>query len=606
MTAPATNPKSNPDPHPVPPTPVSEAHSSRALYLRLLGYSRPYWKAIVASLVATAVMASTEPIFAALMKPFLDQGFSKEGQGFSQPILIPLAIIVIFIVRGGFNYFSSYGFSWVANRVIMDVRNEMYERLVHLPVAYFQRHASSIPLTKIAYDVQNVASAATSVIVTLMKDGLTVIGLLIVLFWLNWQLTLICFALIPCVALVIGSFSGRLRRASRAAQTGTATMVKILQETAHCNRIIKIFGGETQEVRRFLKSSNTLRQQNMRQAIAAAAGTPLVQFFAALAVAAIVYMALLQSADGKTTVGGFVSFITAMLMLLAPLKHLSDLNGPLQRGLAAAESVFQLLDEIPEVDRGTVDLGAARGEIEFSEVRFSYPGSERSALDGVTLSIEAGGTLALVGPSGGGKSTLAALVPRFFSPDAGAVRLDGHDIETLTLESLRRNIAYVSQDVLLFDDTVAANIAYGSPPDLPREEIERAAQAANALDFIRALPQGFDTLIGENGTRLSGGQRQRLAIARAILKNAPVLILDEATSALDNESERLVQAALERLMVNRTTLVVAHRLSTIEGADRIAVLAHGRVVEVGKHDELLQKGGAYAQLYKLQFAQLDM
>ncbi|MDA0190296.1 MAG: lipid A export permease/ATP-binding protein MsbA [Proteobacteria bacterium] len=576
--------------------------SSRALYFRLLRYVRPYWKAIALSLFATAVLAATEPLFPALLKPLLDKGFTPGG-GFEQPLLIPLGIVGVFVVRGVFNYFSSYGFSWVANRVVTDIREEMYARLVRLPSAYFQKHASSVPLTKIAYDVNGVASAATSVVVTVLKDGLAVLGLLVWLLWLNWQLTLICFALIPAIAWVMRTFSGRLRRASRGAQISTANMVEVLQETAHCARVIKVFGGEAQEAARFARTNNDVRGQNMRQAVAAAATSPIVHVFASVAVAVVVYVALVQSASGQTTVGSFVSFITALLMLLSPLRHLADVNAPLQRGLAAAESVFQLLDEAPETDPGTLDIGRAQGRIEFRDVGFRYPGAERDALSGIDLDIAPGQTVALVGQSGGGKSTLAALLPRFHTIGTGSLRLDGHELQALTLRSLRRNIAYVSQDVLLFNDTVAANIAYGDMAGAPRADIEAAAAAANALEFIRALPDGFDTVIGENGSRLSGGQRQRLAIARAILKDAPILILDEATSALDNESERLVQDALENLMHHRTTLVIAHRLSTIENADRIVVLAHGRIVESGDHATLMAHNGTYAQLYRLQFSE---
>ena len=380
-------------------------------------------------------------------------------------------------------------------------------------------------------------------------------------------------------------------------------MVQVLQETAHCNRVVKVFGGEAQETARFLKTNNEVRAQNMRQAVAAAATSPIVHLLASVAVAVVVYVAVIQSSEGQTTVGSFVSFITALLMLLSPLRHLADVNAPLQRGLAAAESVFQLLDEPDEQDTGKTTLTHVQGELRFESVSFRYPGAERAALDDLNLVLPAGQTLALVGQSGGGKSTLAALVPRFYNPVGGRILIDGHDLQDLTLDSLRSHIAYVSQDVLLFNDTVAANIAYGDARERSMEEIEAAAKAANALEFIRALPEGFDTVIGENGNRLSGGQRQRLAIARAILKNAPILILDEATSALDNESERLVQEALERLMQGRTTLVIAHRLSTIEGADCIAVLAGGRLVESGRHADLLAKNGTYAQLYRLQFAE---
>lgn len=577
--------------------------NTRALYFRLLGYVRPYWKAVALSLGATAILAATEPLFPALMKPLLDEGFIKSGS-FGNPIWIPLGIVGVFILRSIFSYFSSYGFSWVSNRVVTDIRDEMYQRLVRLPIAYFQKHGSSVPLTKIAYDVNGVAVAATNVVVTILRDGLSVAGLLGWLLWLNWQLTLVCFALIPAIAWSMRTFSWRMRRASRGSQEAVARMVEALQETSHCARVIKVFGGEAQEAGRFGQINNEVRRQGMRQAVASSATSPITHIFASIALAIVVYVALTQSASGSTSVGSFVSFITALLMLLAPLRRLADVSAPLQRGLASAESVFQLLDEAPEADPGQTRLGRAEGRIALEQVTFRYPGAERDALAGVSLDIAPGQTVALVGQSGGGKSTLAALVPRFYNPDSGCLRLDGHDLQELSLESLRRNIAYVSQDVLLFNDTVAANIAYGATADASREQIEAAAEAAHALDFIRALPEGFDTVIGENGNRLSGGQRQRLAIARALLKDAPVLILDEATSALDNESERAVQAALETLMQNRTTLVIAHRLSTIESADKIVVLAQGAIVEQGTHAELLAREGAYAGLHRLQFAEV--
>ncbi len=577
--------------------------NTRALYFRLLGYVRPYWKAVALSLGATAILAATEPLFPALMKPLLDDGFIRSGS-FGNPIWIPLGIVGVFILRSIFSYFSSYGFSWVSNRVVTDIRDEMYQRLVRLPIAYFQKHGSSVPLTKIAYDVNGVAVAATNVVVTILRDGLSVVGLLGWLLWLNWQLTLVCFALIPAIAWSMRTFSWRMRRASRGSQEAVARMVEALQETSHCARVIKVFGGEAQEAGRFGQINNEVRRQGMRQAVAASATSPITHIFASIALAIVVYVALTQSASGSTSVGSFVSFITALLMLLAPLRRLADVSAPLQRGLASAESVFQLLDEAPEADPGQTRLGRAEGRIALEQVTFRYPGAERDALAGVSLDIAPGQTVALVGQSGGGKSTLAALVPRFYNPDSGCLRLDGHDLQELNLESLRRNIAYVSQDVLLFNDTVAANIAYGATADASREQIEAAAEAAHALDFIRALPEGFDTVIGENGNRLSGGQRQRLAIARALLKDAPVLILDEATSALDNESERAVQAALETLMQNRTTLVIAHRLSTIESADKIVVLAQGAIVEQGTHAELLAREGAYAGLHRLQFAEV--
>jgi subfamily B ATP-binding cassette protein MsbA len=574
---------------------------SRELYLRLLSHVRPHWKGFALTLAATALAAATEPLFPALMKPLLDKGFGQGGNDWLA--WLPLAIIGIFLLRGVAGFLASYGMSWVSNRVITDLRQLMFERLMRLPASYFDAHASSVPATRIAYDVNGVAAAATSTLTVLIRDTLSVIGLVAWLLYLNWKLTLISLAVIPLTALVVRAFSKRLRKLSLAAQEGMAQMNEVLQESIRGQKVVKIFGGEAHATSRFSRVNNALRGYGMRQAIAAAAVAPITQIFASVGLAIVVYVAMQQSAGNETTIGGFVSFITAMLLLLAPLKHLADINAPLQRGLAAAESVFRMLDEAAEVDAGTEQLGRARGEIEFAGVGLRYAGAEREALAAIDLRIRPGETVALVGPSGGGKTSLVNLVPRFYHAGSGRIRIDGHDIETLTLGSLRANIAHVGQDVFLFDDTVAANIAYGGKRDASRSEIEAAARAAHALEFIAAMPQGFDTVIGENGSRLSGGQRQRIAIARAILKDAPILILDEATSALDSESERAVQEALETLMTGRTTLVIAHRLSTVEHADRIVVLAHGRIVEIGSHAELLASGGLYASLYRLQFAE---
>ena len=580
---------------------TTQSPTSREIYLRLLGHVRPYWRVFALGLVVMVGVAATEPLFPALMKPLLDKGFT--GAPRDNLYLAPLAIIGIFLVRGVLGYIASYAFSWVANRVITDLRSQMFARLVCLPSSYHLAHPSSVPVTKIAYDVTGVSSAATTVLTVVVRDSLAVVGLTAWLLYLNWQLTLVSLAIIPLAGLVMRGFSARLRRLSRATQTGMAQLNQSLQESIHCQKVVKVFGGEAQEMARFDKVNHALRGYGMRQDIAAAAAVPIVQMLAAVALAVVVWLALFQSQSSTTTVGSFVSFITAMLMLISPLKHLADVNAPLQRGLAAAESVFQLLDEAPEPDAGSATLGRARGALAFERVSFNYPGAERPALSDIDLAIRPGETVALVGSSGSGKTTLAALVPRFFAPTAGRIVVDGHDLTALQVASLRANIALVSQEVLLFDDTVAATIAYGTMRDASREAIEAAARAAHALDFIRAMPEGFDTMIGEHGARLSGGQRQRIAIARAILKDAPILILDEATSALDSESERQVQEALEVLMEGRTTLVIAHRLSTIERADRIVVLAHGRVVETGSHAELLAHNGTYAQLHRLQFAE---
>jgi len=574
--------------------------TSIQLYFRLLRYVRPYWGIFALSILGMLITAASEVAMPVSLKPFLDGTFVDKD-----PFLmkwVPVALVAIFVLRGIGAYIGTYASTWVGNKVVMDLRDIMFRRMLALPLGYFHDNTTGNLISRFTYDVAQVTGAATNVIMVLVKDSVTLIGLLAYLLYVDWKLTLLSLIMVPPIAVVVRYFNIRLRKMSRATQHVMGDLTQVLQETVECNKVVKIFGGQDYEAKRFSDTSNRLRGFTMKQTAAAAANVPIVQVLAALAVAVVVYYATVKAQSDATTVGSFVSFIAAMLMLTAPLKRLTGVAEHLQRGLAAAESVFALIDEEPEKDKGKVELERARGDIRFERVTFRYPRAEQPALLGVTLAIRPGETVALVGSSGSGKTTLANMVPRFFHPASGRITIDGHDLESLSLASLRRSIALVSQEVALFNDTVAANIAYGQTAGASREAIERAAQAAHALDFIRAMPQGFETLIGENGVRLSGGQRQRLAIARTILKNAPILILDEATSALDSESEKHVQAALEQLIQGRTTIVIAHRLSTIEKADRIVVLDKGEVAEVGTHAELLAKGGIYTRLYSIQFA----
>lgn len=573
--------------------------SNRALYFRLLGYVKPYWKAFALAVVGMVATAATEPVFPAIMKYLLDQGFKTEDA--RMVWIIPAGIVLLFLVRSAFVYITGYLMMWISSRVVTDLRRALFSKMIVLPTQHFDQHSAGQLISRLVYDVSHVSEAATSALVTLVRESLTALALLIYLLYLDWQLTLVTLTIGPLIAFIVKTFGRRMRIASQKSMQAMRLIAHVIEESAKAQKVVKIFGGQAHQFHRFKDATEQFRRAQMREAIPASATTPITHIAAALAVAIITYLALSQTTgNAGASPGGFVSFITAMLLLIAPLKQLTTISTTLQKGLAAAESVFELLDLPGEAETGQRSLGRARGEIRFDHVSFRYPTAERAALTDITLHIEAGQTVALVGASGGGKTTISALIPRFYPAASGRILVDGIDISELTLTSLRENIALVSQDVVLFNDTVEANIAYGTLGTHSREEIIGAAQAANAWEFIQQLPEGLDTMIGENGARLSGGQRQRIAIARALLKNAPILILDEATSALDTESERQVQAALTVLMKNRTTLVIAHRMSTIEHADRILVLDQGRIVESGTHEELLRSNGYYANLLRVQ------
>ena len=575
-----------------------QAHSFQ-LYLRLLRHVRPYWQPFAGALLAMAVTAAVEPAVPAIFKPLLDGSFVHRDPTAIR--VIPLLMIGLFLIRGVADFASNYGMSWVGSRLVMDLRTAMFHKLINMPTRFFDDSSTGNLVANIVFNVTQVTQSATGAITLLVRDSLAIAGLLGWLLWLNWKLTLIIIAIAPVAVIVIRSVSRRLRSINREAQRNLGDIAHVVEESVGAHKVVKIFGGQHYENQRFGEAVNRNRRLYMKAVAAASANSPLVQFVAALGVALIVYIATRQALAGELTVGGFVSYMIAMLMIFGPVKRLTGINEQLQRGLAAAEVVFELMDSETETDTGTRQPGRVSGRLEFRDISLVYPEKPTPALDHIQLTIEPGETLALVGASGSGKTSLVNLIPRFYSATSGQILLDGMPLSDIRLDALRNQIALVSQDVVLFNDTIAANIAYGAQASASEADIIRAAEAAHAMQFIRNMSQGLQTLVGENGVKLSGGERQRIAIARALLKNAPVLILDEATSALDNESERHVQAALETLMQGRTTLVIAHRLSTIEHADRIAVMQHGRIVELGKHSELLAQNGVYAQLHRLQF-----
>jgi subfamily B ATP-binding cassette protein MsbA len=563
---------------------------------RIVPYFRQGRAGIVVAALASLVAALTEPALPALMKPLLDRGFVGGGIAMW---MVPVAIIGLFTVRGVAGFIAQYALTWAANQGSQALRMRLFDHLLRAEPALFTRHSASSLTNMLVYEVQGSSSALVSSVLTLLRDSLTLAALLAYLLYLNWALTLFIGLLFPAVAWVMRTAGRRVQRLTKEGQRANDELAYVVEENVLAWRIVRLHGAGPSQAKRFERLSIALRRLLLKNVTASATMAPLTQILAACAMSGVIVIALWQSSQGGQTVGGFVAFITAMLMTLPPIRHLADVMAPIWRGMSALERSVDLIEEGASEVGGTHVVERARGHIEFDAVSLRYAADQSPALDGFSLTLRAGETVALVGPSGAGKTSLVNLLPRFIEPTSGTIRLDGVALREWDIDALRRQFALVSQDVVLFDDSVAANVAMGAAIDVAR--VREALRGAYLLEFVESLPQGLDSEIGHNGSQLSGGQRQRLAIARAIYKNAPILIFDEATSALDSESERAVQAALDVLMRNRTTLVIAHRLSTIEHADRVVTIDAGRLVEQGTHGELLARGGLYARLHALQF-----
>ncbi|WP_432697229.1 lipid A export permease/ATP-binding protein MsbA [Marinobacterium sp. YM272] len=576
--------------------PEGADQSTWQLYKRLLTYARPYWVVFLVSFLGYALYGVTQ----AWSARWLEQVVNTVERGdLDQRGVLALTVLVIFALRGIGTFIGTYTISHVARQVVHALRTDLFDRMLTLPSSYYQRTASGDLLAKLTYNVEQVTGAVTNAIKTGLREGLTVVGLMGYLLYLNWKLTLVFVLAAPFIGIVVTIASKRMRMLSRRLQKSVGDITTSASESIKGYQVVRIFGGTEQERERFHKASDNNRRQMMKMVVTQSLNTPIVQFIIAMALAGLLFIAMHPSVMGTMTTGGFVAFLTAAGLITKPLRQLTEISSIIQKGVAAAESIFEVMDQPAERDSGDRDAQGVRGNLTFEQVRFTYPGQEAPALKGIDLDIPSGSTVALVGRSGSGKSTMAAMLPRFNDGWEGRILLDGVPLNDYSLPSLREQIALVNQHVVLFNGTLADNIAYGAMAGASRDAIMAAAEAAHVTEFIDRLEHGLDTMIGEDGVMLSGGQRQRIAIARAILKNAPLLILDEATSALDTESERHIQAALESVFKGRTTLVIAHRLSTIEKADIIVVMQDGVIIEQGSHQQLIEQDGAYAR-FRLQ------